>query len=64
MGTRERGGPKEYGSEGKPILQERKENNQERKLKPGTLCKEGRDMCTKRNKISIVTWTRKSAGEL
>lgn len=64
LGTRVRGGPKEYGSESKPILQERKENNQERKLKHGTLWEEGRDACTKRNKVSIVSWIRKSAGDL
>lgn len=63
LGTREGGGPKEHGSEGKAILQERK-NNQERKLKHGTLCKEGGDASTKRNKISIVSWTRKSSGDL
>lgn len=50
---------KGYGSEGKPILQQRKENNQERKLNHGKLYKEGGDAHTKRNKISIVSWTRK-----
>lgn len=30
----------------------------------GTSCEEGRDACTNRNKISIVSWTRISAGDL
>lgn len=66
MGTRERGGPKQYSSKSEPTLQKRKANDQERKLKERQKeisCKGGAKY-SKRNKMSMVIWTRISAEDL